>query len=149
MSSSSNFSLEASITALLFLKIYTIFYELHKLHRAFLSGNHLPHRDFTRQQSKGEQSFAGGSTAYSIIQTVDGPMAIFYWLQSDGKISTQPFTHAVWQYFRRFRGLSADGCFVLVAVHGSRKSELSPELVELVNCPRTALQKWFSGSAIR
>lgn len=89
------------------------------------------------------QGFGEGSIGHSRFQTPAGPVSLWYWLQSEDRISTRPYSHVVWQYLREIRGLPADGCFVLFAVHDAGRSEMNPELAGLTNHLRATLQHWF------
>lgn len=82
--------------------------------------------------------------SHSLISEKSQLKSFYYWLQSEDQISTRPYFHAIWQYWRELKGKPADGCFVLIAAAGKTQNTDAGELSALLNHIRKTLQNWLS-----
>lgn len=90
-----------------------------------------------------QQLLSGEAVATTLVNNPAAPVRLYYWLQSSGRVSVEPFKHALWQYWLELSGRPADGCFVLIAVPAANAVSAA-ELVDLLRHVRSGLEKWFT-----
>lgn len=80
----------------------------------------------------------------SLINDKGQHKSFYYWLQSENKISTRPYYHAVWQYWQELLRQPSDGCFVLIAAKNELHETNAADLSALLSHIKPALQNWLS-----
>ncbi|MBU1109728.1 MAG: exosortase/archaeosortase family protein [Candidatus Riflebacteria bacterium] len=92
--------------------------------------------------SHSQEQLGSEAVATSFINEAGVQTRMYYWLQSTGKLSSDPFKHALWQYWLELRGMPADGCFIMVAT-ADKKGSSTVEITLLIRQLQQSFGKWL------